>query len=70
MVHSCNPSTQEVEAGRLRVQCQPELHREKLSQKTQEEERGRGGGKKSAKRISYPAENQQECKSKNTLKPW
>jgi hypothetical protein len=33
MVHACNPSTQEVEAGGLRVQGQPELHSETLSQK-------------------------------------
>lgn len=34
VVHTCNPSSWEAEAGRqLQVQDQPELHRETLSQK-------------------------------------
>jgi hypothetical protein len=33
MAHICNLSTWEVEAGRSRVQGQPELHSEILSQK-------------------------------------
>jgi hypothetical protein len=32
VVHTCNPSTREAEAGRVRVQGQPGLHIETLSQ--------------------------------------
>jgi hypothetical protein len=36
VIHACNPSTQEVEAGGLRVQVQPELYSKTLSQKQQQ----------------------------------
>jgi hypothetical protein len=34
VVHICNPSTQEVETGKLRVRGQPGVHTENLSQTT------------------------------------
>jgi hypothetical protein len=40
VVHSCNPSTWEAEAGGLRVQGQPWLHNETLSQKNPQNQRG------------------------------
>jgi hypothetical protein len=45
VTHACNPSTQEAEAGGLRVQYQPGPHRENSSQKTKEK-KGRGGEEK------------------------
>jgi hypothetical protein len=39
VVLTCNPSTQEVEAGESRVPGQTGLHREILSQKQQEEKK-------------------------------
>jgi hypothetical protein len=33
VVHSCNPSTWEVEAGGLQIQCHPEMHSDTLFQK-------------------------------------
>jgi hypothetical protein len=35
VVHACNPSTREAEAGRSRVQAQPRLRGETLSQNKQ-----------------------------------